>query len=131
VTTLLRLPGDGCRYFARGRCLYEERLNPGLRREFFCAVMVFLEDRFDAFVIRADAFGLSSEEASRIWERRWSGRLNGEWDCVDFIPLPEGVEEAGCCNLVDGVCLVRLPSCPGRCRRYAGAEADEFDSRRV
>lgn len=120
VTILLRLPGDGCRYFACGHCLYEERINPGLRREFFCTVMVFLEDRFDAFVIRAEAFGLSSEEAGRIWEQRWAGQLNADWDCADFVPLPEEVEGVGCRNLVEGVCLLRLPSCSGRCRRFEG-----------
>lgn len=130
MTTLLRLPGDGCRFFASGHCLYEERVNPGLRREFFCAFMAILEDRFDAFVIRAEAFGLSSAEASRIWERRWAGPLNADWDCADFTPLPEDVDEAGCRNLLDGVCLLRLPPCPGRCRRYAGTVLKESDSRR-
>jgi hypothetical protein len=128
VTPLLRLPGDGCRYFVRGRCLYEECVNPGLRPEFSCAVLTLLEERFDAFVIRGERFGLTCEEAGRIWERRWAGPLSADWDCADFLPQPEDADEAGCGNLLDGICLPRLPVCPGRCRRYAGP-VKESDSR--
>jgi hypothetical protein len=127
---LVRLPGDGCRYFARGYCLYEERINPGLRREFSCTVMTILEENFDAFVARGERFGLTCEEAGRIWEQRWAGPLNAGWDCADFTPLPEGAEEGGCRHLLDGVCLLRLPRCPGRCRRYARVVEEDFDSRR-
>lgn len=129
MTTLVRLPGDGCRYFVRRCCLLEERVNPGLRTEFACTFLADLEARFDAFVSLSEVFGLSAEEAGRIWERRWGGVLSASWNCPDFVPGPEGVEDEGCDNLLDGLCLLAMPPCPGRCRHYAVHAADESESR--
>lgn len=117
----LTLPGRGCRFWAGGRCLYEELLNPGLHAGFACTALRFLEESFDAFVVRGESLGLSSDEAGRIWERRMDAALNIGFDCANFISLPDGAGEMPCAHFLDGVCLLRLPVCPGRCRRFARA----------
>ena len=122
MTRPLRLPGDGCRFWAEGRCLYEELLNPGLREDFCCAVLSGLEKNFDSFVVRGEMLGLTPEEAGRIWERRMDAALNIGWDCANFIFLPDGPGEMPCLHFRNGICMMRLPSCPGRCRRYAPPE---------
>ena len=119
MTPTLRLPGEGCRYWVDGRCLYEESLNPGLREDFFCAVLSRLEESFDAFVVRGEIMGLSTEEAGRIWEKRMDAALNIGWDCANFVFLPDGPGEMPCRHFRSGICVLRLPVCAGRCRRYA------------
>ena len=114
----LPLPGRGCRFWAAGRCLYEERLNPGLHAGFACTALQALADSFDAFVVRGESLGLSSEEAGRIWERRVDAALNIGLDCANFIPLPDEAGDVPCAHFLDGVCLLRMPVCPGRCRRF-------------
>ena len=116
--SVLRLPGEGCRFWAAGRCLYEESINPGLRREFACTVLTTLEGRFDEFVVRGEILGLSCEQAGRIWEQRMAQALNIGWDCANFTPLRDDGGEVMCLHFIEGVCLLRMPCCPGRCRRY-------------
>lgn len=118
VTAPVRLPGDGCRFWADGRCLYEELLNPGLRVEYGCVVLNGLEKNFDAFVMRGEKLGLTTEQAGRIWERRMDAALNIGWDCANFIFLQDGPGEMPCLHFRNGVCMLRLPACPGRCRRF-------------
>lgn len=115
---VLRLPGDGCRFLAAGRCLYEERINPGLCREFACTVLAALENHFDEFVVRGEILGLSSEQAGRIWEQRMAKALNIGWDCANFTAPQDDAEDALCLHFFEGICLLRMPACPGRCRRY-------------
>lgn len=118
MTSVLRLPGDDCRFWAQGRCLYEESVNPGLRREFACCVLVALEGSFDEFVVRGEILGLSGEQAGRIWEQRMARALNIGWDCANFTPLPGDDGDVMCRHFMEGVCLLNMPCCPGRCRRY-------------
>ena len=118
MNAVLSLPGDACRYWAAGRCLYEECANPGLRVEFMCSVLRFLEDRFDEFVVRGDVLGLSADEAGRIWEQRMAASLNIGWDCAQFTPVQDSPDDVLCQHFLEGVCVLRLPPCDGRCRRY-------------
>jgi hypothetical protein len=118
VKVTLLMPGEGCRFWAAGRCLYEESVNPGLRREFACVVLAALEDRFDDFLTRSEILGLSGEQAGQIWERRMAQALNIGWDCANFTALQDDAGEALCLHFMEGVCLLRMPRCPGRCRRY-------------
>ena len=112
------LPGEGCRYWIVGNCLYEEHLNPGLRKDFVCSVLSILEERFDAFVVRGEILGLTSEEAGRIWERRMAGSLNIGWNCAQVTPMQDNPDDVLCQHFLEGVCVLRLPACCGRCRRY-------------
>lgn len=118
MNRLLRMPGDACRFWVAGRCLYEEAMNPGLRTEFSCTVLRALEGRFDEFVVRGEILGLTSEEAGRIWEQRMAQALNIDWDCANFDSLPEDGGEVLCRHFIEGVCVLRLPRCPGRCRHH-------------
>ena len=133
MNPVLRLPGDGCRFLVAGRCLYEERVNPGLCRDFACTVLATLEGHFDEFVTRGEILGLSSEQAGRIWEERMSKALNIGWDCANFISLRDDAGEVLCGHFVEGICLVRMPHCPGRCRHYehvdqtVGEQGDIYD----
>ena len=119
VSRPLSLPGEGCRYWLRGRCLYEECLNPGLRADYACTVLTVLEELYDDFIDRGEILGLSPEQAGRIWERRMDAALNIGWDCANFIFRPDGAGEMPCLHFWAGVCVLRLPECPGRCRRFA------------
>lgn len=118
MTLPLRLPGEGCRFWTAGRCLYEELLNPGLCSGHSCSVLAVLEKSFDAFVARGESMGLSAEEAGRIWERRMDAALNIGWDCANFIFLPDCAGDMPCVHFRDGICILCLPACPGRCRRF-------------
>lgn len=119
VNRPLRLPGEGCRHWVRGRCLYEEWLNPGLENGYVCTVLRVLEESFDEFIVRGEIMGLSSEQAGRIWERRMDAALNIGWDCANFEFRPDGAGEMPCLHFRAGICVLRLPECPGRCRRFA------------
>jgi hypothetical protein len=99
--------------------MYEERLNPGLKDGFACTVLCVLEASFDEFIVRGESLGLSTEEAARIWERRMDAALNIGWDCANFIFRPDGAGEMPCLHFRDGICVLRLPECSGRCRRFA------------
>jgi hypothetical protein len=115
----LRLSGEGCRFWVRGRCLYEELLNPGLMEAYACTVLRVLAERFDEFIVRGEIMGLSAEEAGRIWARRMDAALNIGWDCANFAFRPDSVDEMPCLHFQDGICVLCLPECPGRCRRFA------------
>lgn len=118
MNRVLRLPGQGCRFWLVGRCVYEERLNPGLDQAGRCAALREYEDRLDAFAHQAESFGLSDEEAGRIWTERMARSLDDDWECPDFLPEDDGTGETMCGNFADGLCILRLPRCPGRCRRF-------------
>jgi hypothetical protein len=118
MSQVLHMPGEGCRFWAAGRCLYEETMNPGLRKDFFCTVLSALEGSFDEFVVRGEILGLSSKEAGRIWEQRMAHALNMDWDCASFSALQDDAGEILCLHFMEGVCVLRLPRCAGRCRRY-------------
>jgi len=119
MSHVLHMPGESCRFWLTGRCLYEETVNPGLRKEFLCTVLSALEGSFDEFVVRGEILGLSSKEAGRIWEQRMAQALNIDWDCANFTALQDDVGDVLCLYFIEGVCALRLPRCAGRCRRYA------------
>ena len=113
------LPGDGCRHWCRGRCLYEEHLNPGLELGYACSAMQRIEQRFDDFVVRGEILGVTAEEAGRIWQHRVAQALCKGWDCPDYEDLLDDTGELLCRHFEDGLCLHLLPACPGRCRKFA------------
>lgn len=114
----LVLPGTGCRFWVAGRCLHGEAVNPGLDLNNACPVLREWEQRFDSFIELGEIFGISAAEAGQVWERRMRQALETGWECPDFQFAEAEVQDAGCRFLLDGVCLLRLPLCPGRCRRF-------------
>jgi hypothetical protein len=133
VNPVLLMPADGCRFRVGDRCLYEELINPGLRREFVCTVLAALEGSFDEFVARGEIMGLSSEKAGLIWQERMAKALNIGWDCATFTPLRDEAGEVWCRHFFDGICLLGMPPCLGRCRHFelsdetAGEQGDLYD----
>ncbi|MGE4503884.1 MAG: hypothetical protein AB7D51_00930 [Desulfovibrionaceae bacterium] len=115
MSNIIRLPGAGCRHFRRGRCAYEEDLNPGLHQEHACAVVRGWTNQLDEFHDRAEAMGLGEERAGELWRVRF-GRMRPEMRaCPGFAP---GAGPYECAHLDDRVCLSALPPCQGRCRRF-------------
>jgi len=116
VTRVARLPAAACAHFVLGRCRYEENVNPGLYPKFRCQALVRLESAYDAFLTQADAFALDETLAASLWNARCQ-RLCQESGCQDYEP-GDNSAYPGCLLFADGVCLKRLPECPGRCPRY-------------
>jgi hypothetical protein len=101
----------------------EERLNPGLQREYRCRVLTRWEKAFDALIDRVDAFGLDDEKASHIWERRLEAMIRRGAQCEDFELIPGDVEaeEApaiACAHVHGDLCLLALPRCSGVCAYF-------------
>lgn len=119
---LTRLPGQGCRHFLRGRCLYAEHCNPGLTEANRCRILTRLGRAFDDFLLRADNLSLSEEQAARLWEERFPATLAREGNCQNYLP---GDTHAfpDCRHAAGDLCLVAFPVCPGRCVRYARPES--------
>jgi len=116
-------PGAACDHHRFGRCLYEERLNPGLDASVRCAALTACETAFDGFLTQADNFGLSDGRAVAIWETRFAKLVEKRPDCGHFDPAPEG-GYPGCLHLDIDVCLKRLPKCPGVCHNYRKTKGD-------
>lgn len=119
---VIRLPGSGCRHHVRGRCLYEEHLNPGFHEGFRCLVLDGWETEFEDFVDRVEAFGLGQGQAAGLWSRRFAALVAGGRDCPDYRPpsVTSGAEGdlLGCAHFEAGLCLLRLPVCDGVCSRF-------------
>jgi hypothetical protein len=111
------MPGDACRFFRQGRCLYEERLNPGYHLSWRCLVLTRWEGEYDDFLQRAEAFRLDDAPAARLWEKRFEGLLREGINCPRFVSGGVG-EVLGCSLLFGDVCLAALPACEGVCRRF-------------
>lgn len=120
------LPAAACALNASGRCLYPERLNPGLEQGWRCVVWIRWEADFDAFLHRAEAFDLDEEAAGLLWAKRQARLLATARSCPDFIPGGEG--PVGCRRGRDMLCLDKLPACPGRCEHYRPARGDEGET---
>lgn len=118
MNPLLHLPGQGCRYWSGGRCLYEERLNPGLEQTFRCTLLRCYEKRLDDFVQQVECFGLPEDEAGRIWRDRIAQSVDNNWECADFLSCEDTSGQTLCGHFRDGLCRLRLPVCIGRCRRF-------------
>ncbi len=111
-----RLPGTDCRHNVRGRCLYEERLNPGYHRDWRCRVVQGWEESYDDFLLRAEAFRLEAAAAAGLWESHVERMVRRGPQCRDFVPGGDGVP--GCSRALEELCLLRLPECSGRCRHF-------------
>jgi hypothetical protein len=72
----------------------------------------------DEFVTRGDILGLSPEQAGRIWEQRMVKALNIGWDCANFTSLRDDAGDELCRHFFEGICLLRMPRCLGRCRHF-------------
>ena len=120
------LPAAACAYFLQGRCLYPERLNPGLNQAWRCVVWREWEAEFDDFLNRAEAFSLEDEAAGKLWARRQARLLAATRTCPDFVP--GGADPVGCAFGRDLLCLGKLPACAGRCSSYRLAAAAKGDA---
>jgi len=130
MADILPLPGDVCHHHVRGRCLYEEHLNPGYSSAWRCRAISGWESAFDDFLVRAERFDLSQGQAASLWERRFI-RMIRSCDCDRYEP-DGGADLPACVHVRDGLCCLALPPCPGRCRHFrlpqaagAGPPSDE------
>lgn len=125
-----RLPGRHCVHYRRGRCLYQESLNPGYHTAWRCRVLGALEDEYDSVLTRAEAFGLGEKKAAELIRMRLGrGTPVRMPECA--VGSRMTLEDALACDgLVDQACLWRLPECPGRCHRYNPAQAGEQGCRK-
>ncbi|KAB1441180.1 hypothetical protein [Pseudodesulfovibrio senegalensis] len=117
MSDVRRLPAGNCWYHRCGRCLYEERLNPGYRQSWRCVVLEDWERLFDDFLVRAEAFSLDQQAAGEMWARRFERIVRDRFDCTHYEHTVD-VELPGCVYQYDNLCLLRLPRCQGRCRHY-------------
>lgn len=109
---------SSCPYYLLGACILEETRNPGLDKGVVCLRLDKLAGDFDAFVDRAEIFGLEEREAARIWNARKHEALKQSFPCPH--PCPEEIGqglygELGCRYLFNLACLLRLPPCSGPC----------------
>ncbi|GAB1409045.1 hypothetical protein MASR1M90_01990 [Desulfovibrionales bacterium] len=123
MARVLPLPGDGCRFFYAGRCLYEEGMNPGLHAQFQCAVFAALDADFDDFVLRCERLSVQVETAGQIWHKQCEEILGQHWPCISYMPDPEGDAPGLCGHLVFDCCVLRFPVCLGRCRHFRCGES--------
>ncbi|MEF2144449.1 MAG: hypothetical protein V3573_03305 [Desulfovibrionaceae bacterium] len=119
-----RMPGGSCRFFAAGRCLYDERLNPGYDESLQCRYFLLWEKEFDEFLDRAENFALGQGQAAELWERRFERLGKGETACKDYCYREDGGEQR-CLNGYKHFCLLALPKCTGRCRHYESLREDD------
>jgi hypothetical protein len=118
VNKLVRLPAQDCSHFALRRCLYEEHLNPGYDQELRCVVVLHLHGLYDSFLDQAEAFGLGEAQAQDIWERRFQELCRHDTGCQDYKPgANEGFPH--CQHGIGDLCVLKLPECAGRCRRFS------------
>jgi len=118
---LVRFPAVGCRHFHQGRCLYEERLNPGFHTAWRCSVLTRWESVYDEFLDRAENFGLSETELGVLWHRRFERLAEEAVPCPDAHPS-DGETMPECRHLLEDLCLLRLPECAGPCERFRQRE---------
>ena len=116
--SLSRMPGAGCEYYRRGRCLYEENLNPGYNAAHLCRELGRLGREFEGFIERAEAFSLEEQKAYEIWRRKLSQSLAQDCHCQDYLG-GDNENFLGCAYAYGDICLKALPICPGRCPRFS------------
>ncbi|GAB7080349.1 hypothetical protein [Megalodesulfovibrio paquesii] len=129
---LLHFPGQGCHYYWNGRCLLEERRNPGLEQAWRCRVLLAWGEAYDHFLDQAEVFALADETAMGIWRQRmkklghprlWCGEyvLAPDGDDLPDLPpgiSPEDVATVGCLHQLEDMCLKELPACAGVCAHF-------------
>lgn len=110
-------------------CLRQEILNPGFRPDFRCARLESLMEEFDAFLDRAETFGLTDAQAERI-RRSQSKKKLPRSDCPlqkqEETPAAAAGAVAGCDLFLDGLCLQRLPRCVIPCPHGVPADDPSF-----
>lgn len=119
--TLIRLPGEGCRHYHQGRCLYEEQRNPGYDTGLRCRVIARWSDDLDDFYDRAEAMGVEEDNVTGLWHSRFKTMLPEIRACEEFVM---GDHPFRCALLHGLLCLAALPRCGGRCRRYRPPEPE-------
>jgi len=126
MADVIRLPGDGCLHHIRGRCLYQEHLNPGYSTEWQCRVLLHWEDAYDNFLLRADALNVSQDAVPDLWGRQFERLARQTFDCDKYKYGPDcGVP--ACSHVHDGLCHQALPQCQGRCRHFALQDNNDLD----
>lgn len=125
-------PGQACRHHHRGRCLLEERRNPGWHEGFRCKALREMETAYDHFLEQSERFGLDEETALRVWRGRLTDLLRAGHGCSEYLPAEEDSSAAqgvmGCEHEFQTLCVRSLPVCQGVCRHYVtGREESETD----
>ena len=124
---MLLPPGHACVFYIQGVCVHPEAARPGCDPAYRCVRLAQLLERWDDFIDRAEAFGLSEETAARIWSARMNGFVLRRKDCpfaarfsavVDASPADAEGAVLGCPHLWQGACLLTLPGCEGVCAQY-------------
>ena len=119
--------GHACAFYIQGVCFYPAAARPGFDPAYGCARLAQLLERWDDFLDRAEAFGLSEETAARIWSARMNDFVLRHKDCpsparfpalTDASPVDAEGEILGCPHLWQGACLRTLPGCEGVCGQY-------------
>jgi len=114
---VVRFPAVGCRHFEQGRCLYEERLNPGYHTAWRCLVLARWEAVYDEFLDRAESFNLTETELGRLWSRRFARLAEEGLPCPD-VRVGDAESMPECRHLLEEICLLRLPDCAGQCGNF-------------
>lgn len=142
-----RFPGTHCTYHDQGRCLYEERRNPGHVQERRCRVLASMVSVYDRFLDRAEAFDLEERFALGVLERRLREVMLPAVPCPDFVPVvardelrPLGTarlhqygasaplgETLPCVHALEDFCRLALPRCEGVCERFAQRRAGQLN----
>lgn len=121
---IIRLPGQECLYHTGGRCLYEEKLNPGYADQWRCRVLTRWESAFDDFLARAESFGVEQAAVPDLWERQFERLARQAFACESYVYC-HGAEAPACVHAMDGVCRLSLPVCEGRCRHFEAQTESE------
>ena len=117
MAKVTKMPGRMCRFYQNGRCLYEEKLNPGYIREWRCRVLKDLEGEYDKLLLQADNFHLDEQAFRDLWEQRIEEHLKSTVVCRKMVPRDdEGFPF--CAALFEEVCLFEQPECEGVCSRF-------------
>ena len=116
-------------YYRGGRCVYEEKLNPGYHDDWRCAVLVRWEQEYDTVIRQAEAFNMEGAMAANLWERKATTLMyKGSAECSSRVSDYSG-DMPGCVNFYSGNCLLTMPECGGRCTLYRTLpKDDESDS---
>ena len=110
-------PHEACLHHRCGHCLFPERDNPGYHSEFKCSVLARWIESYDDFIRRADAFNLSEEISTSIWEKRFASKPVTRRDCADYLP-GNGEDALDCRWFEHTLCLLRLPVCTECCDHF-------------
>jgi len=117
---LERLPAGECYHYIVGRCLYEERLNPGYRKSYRCQVLNRWESAYDDFLVRAEAMGVEQESVPGLWDIQFRRMARDAFHCRTHM-FNNDFNPPACSHELDGLCVLGLPKCSGRCRHYQRA----------